>query len=349
MKKTFVLISAIIVLAWACGDNGRQNSTTSDSANTPEKKVEDIPVITSISVIMPGANKFLDTSAKVEELAKGFGWSEGPVWSVNLNAILFSDVKNNKIYKWSEKDGISVFLEKSGYTDSANLKGEEGSNGLTIDSEGDLILCQHGDRRIALLTSGIQNPKSEYTTLANKYNEKKFNSPNDLAIKSNGDIYFTDPPYGLKDPAKREIKFNGVYKLATDGEVALLLDSLSSPNGIAFAPDEKTIYIANSDPAKAVWYAYKVDDKGLLKDGKIFFDVTKMAKNGEPGLPDGLKIHKSGTIFATGPGGVYLFSPKGEELGIIKTSKATANLAFDKDQKYLYMTTTDRLLRLKLK
>jgi gluconolactonase len=349
MKKTVVLFSLLLLL-WACGNTQGDNSNNSDSITVNQKGViEDLPVITSISIIMPAAKNLLDTTAKVEELAKGFGWSEGPVWVDALNALLFSDVRSNKVYKWSEKDSLSVFLEKSGYTGSANLKDQEGSNGLILDSEGDLILCQHGDRRIASLKSGVQNPISEYINLADKYKGKKFNSPNDLAIKSNGDIYFTDPSYGLKDETKREIKFHGVYKLNPNGEVTLLLDSLTWPNGIAFSIDQKTIYIANSDPEKAVWYAYQVDQNGLLKDGKLFFDATEMAKKGEPGLPDGLKVHKSGTIFATGPGGVYLFSPKGEKLGMIKTSKATANCAFDKDQKYLYLTTTDRLLWVKLK
>jgi gluconolactonase len=170
-----------------------------------------------------------------------------------------------------------------------------------------------------------------------------------LAITKSGIIYFTDPPYGLIDPHKREIDFQGVYKLNQSGEVELLIDSLSYPNGIAFSQDEKTIYIANSDPQKAVWYSYSVNSDGMLKNGKVFYDATSEVKKGESGLPDGLKVHKNGTIFATGPGGVFLFSPKGEKLGIVRTSKATANCALDKEHSYLYLTTTDRLLRLKLK
>jgi gluconolactonase len=349
MKKIVSSISIVVVLLWSCNDSGNQKTSNSDSIGKTEKVVPDVPVKASINVFSPAANKLIDTTCVVEELAKGFGWAEGPVWVEALNALLFSDVAHNKVYKWSEKGGLSVFLEKSGYTDSSNVKAQEGSNGLALDLEGDLILCQHGDRRVAALLSGIQNPKSEYTTLIDNYKGKKFNSPNDLVIKSNGDIYFTDPSYGLKEPSKREIKFHGVYRLNPNGEVVLLVDSLSWPNGIAFSPDEKCLYIANSDKTKAVWYAYRVDKDGLLKDGKIFFDVSDAVAKGEIGLPDGLKINKSGVIFATGPGGVYLFSPKGEKLGLIKTSKATANCAFDKEQKYLYLTTTDRLLRLKLK
>ena len=348
MKKSFLFVLTGMIVIQACGGNRDENNENKDTIAAGEI-VKDVPVTTSIEINASQAGNLLDTTAVVEELGKGFIWSEGPVWVDALDALLFSDVPANKIYKWSEKDGLTVFLEPSGKTNPNDSASLEGSNGLSLDSEGDLILCQHGDRRIASLTSGVENPQSSFITMAGNFDGKKFNSPNDLAIKSNGDIYFTDPSYGLKDKSKREIDFHGVYKLTPGGVVSLLLDSLSWPNGIAFSPDEKTLYLANSDKDKAVWYNYKIDANGKLKDGKILYDATKASKNGEVGLPDGMKVHKDGTIFATGPGGIYLISPKGEKLGRIKTSKATANCAFDKDQKYLYMTTTDRLLRLKLK
>jgi gluconolactonase len=333
MKKRIFGIFLIITALAACNE---------------KKVVSDVPVTSFIEIIDTAANQLIDSSAVIEVLAKGFTWAEGPVWVPELNALLFSDVPENKIYKWTEKDSLSVFLTPSGFTGSSELKNEEGSNGLSLDSEGDLVLCQHGDRRIASLKSGLKNPVGEYITLADKYNGKKFNSPNDMAIKNNGDIYFTDPPYGLKDEKKREIKFNGVYKVSQNGEVVLLADSLSFPNGLAFSPDEKTIYIGNSDPKKAVWYSYELDEKGRFTKPSIFFDATSYIKN-VPGLPDGLKVHKSGVIFGTGPGGIFIISPQGKLLAIIHTSKATANCAFDSDQKYLYMTTTDRLMRVKLK
>jgi len=349
MKHLLFILTFAIMLTYACGGNGNANSATNDSLPKKDSVEKDIPVESSILILNSIANKLLDTTAKVEELAKGFGWAEGPVWVDTLQAILFSDVRNNKIYKWTEMDGLSLYLDPSGSTNQNVAERGEGSNGLTLDAEGDLILCQHGDRRIASLLPGVLNPKSEYITMADNYKGKKFNSPNDLAIKSNGAIYFTDPTYGLLDKSKQEINFNGVYRLGPNGNIDLLVDSLSWPNGIAFSPDEKTIYVANSDKDKAVWYIYKVDEKGFLKQGRIFFDAMDEVKKGEVGLPDGLKVHKSGTLFATGPGGVYLFTPQGEKIGMIKTSKATANCAFDKLQKYLYLTTTDRLLRLKLK
>lgn len=316
------------------------------ACNNSENK--DIPVLTSIEILDPAALDLIDSAEKVQELSKGFSWAEGPVWVADLNALLFSDVPENKIYKWSEKDSLTVFLSPSGFTDSANVNKGDGSNGLMLDAEGDLVICQHGDRRVASLKSGLQNPSPEFITLADNYNGKKFNSPNDLAIKSNGEIYFTDPPYGIKDEKIKELKFNGVYKVNQNGEVTLLTDSLSRPNGIAFSPDEKTIYINNSDLEKSYIYSYQLDTNGVFTYPQIFFNSSAYVKSG-PGSHDGLKVHKSGNVFATGPSGVFIISSQGKLLGIIHTSKPTSNCAFDSEQKYLYMTTSDRLLRIKLK
>ncbi|MFN8259199.1 MAG: SMP-30/gluconolactonase/LRE family protein [Bacteroidales bacterium] len=347
MNKLFYLIP-LAALTWlGCNNNGKTGDE-SDTTNTVKVAPPDVPVQTSVEIMAPEALQLVDTSMKVEELAKGFTWSEGPLWVEELNALVFSDVPENKIYKWSESDGLSVFLQPSGFTDTTSTLKGDGSNGLMLDSEGDLVLCQHGDRRVAILKGGLQNPKAEFITLADNFGGKKFNSPNDLAIKSNGEIYFTDPPYGIKDEKQEELKFYGVYKINQNGEVMLLTDTITRPNGIAFSPDEKTIYIGNSDSDKLYWYTYNVDSKGVFTKGKIFFDATPFAQNG-PGAPDGLKVHKNGTVFGTGPSGVFMISPKGKLLGIIHTSKSTANCAFDKDYKYLYLTTTDRLLRVQLK
>ena len=312
------------------------------------KTTDDKPFTASIEIFSNEADSLIDSTTIVEELARGFSWAEGPVWVNEINALIFSDVPENKIHKWTEKEGLKLFLSPSGFTDSSSAEKQEGSNGLAIDAEGDLVLCQHGDRRLAILKSGFHNPVSEFITLTDNFEQKKYNSPNDLAIKSNGDIYFTDPPYGLKDEINREIKYNGVYRLKPNGEVDLLVDTITMPNGIALSPDEKTLYIANSDPSKAMWYSFKLDSTGKLTDPSIFFDARSLTKT-NVGLPDGLKVHKNGTVFATGPGGVFILSPSGKQLGIIRTGKATANIAFDTDYKYLYLTTTDRLLRVKLK
>jgi gluconolactonase len=213
-------------------------------------------------------------------------------------------------------------------------------------------MCQHGDRRMARMEAPLDNPQPAFVTLADKYEGKRFNSPNDAVYKSNGDLYFTDPPYGLEqnadDPAK-EIPFQGVYRLGKDGRVYLLTRDLSRPNGLAFSPDEKTLYVANSDPEKAIWMAYAVTETGSLIRGRVFFDATPMVGQQAPGLPDGMKVNRQGFIFATGPGGVLVFNSQAEHLGTINTGQATSNCAFNEDESVLYITADDYLMRVKLK
>ncbi len=333
MKTLPLILLAFLLVIFAC--------------NTPKKVHNQVQTSALVIILEPEAEKIIDKNATVEVIAEGFSWAEGPVWVNDLNAVLFSDVPENKIYKWTLDDSLSVFLEPSGYTgDTANF--ESGSNGLMLDGSGRLILCQHGDRRIASLNTDLKTPSSLFTTLADNYKAKKFNSPNDLHIKSNGDIYFTDPPYGLPNDSAREIEFNGVYKVNDIGEVTLLVDSLTRPNGIALSLDEKTAYVANSDPEKVVWYRYKLDSLGNFTDGSLFFDATHLSLT-EKGLPDGLKIHKSGNIFATGPGGVLIITPEGKHIATIRTGAKAANCAFDTEQKTLYITATDMLMRVALK
>ena len=280
-----------------------------------------------------------------------FDWSEGPLWVSELNGVIFSDIPPNTIYLWEEGIGHKAFLNPSGYTQEKERGGEVGSNGLLMDLDGNLILCQHGDRRLARMEASWETPGPSYITVADKYDGKRFNSPNDAALKSNGDIYFTDPPYGLEknveDPNK-EIDFQGVYKVTPEGMVTLLTTELSRPNGIAFSPDESTLYVANSDPKKAIWMAYDVAEDGTLMNGRVFFDATAWVGK-EKGLPDGLKVDIQGNIFATGPGGVWVFTADGKHLGTIKTTQATSNCAFgDLDGSFLYMTADMYLLRVKL-
>ena len=214
----------------------------------------------------------MDPSSEIVIIAEGYDWTEGPLWVDGLG-LLFSDIPPNKIYLWTEENGANLYLTPSGYTGAANRGGEVGSNGLLLDSEGNLILCQHGDRRLAKLKSGLSNPRSVYETIVDNYNGKKLNSPNDACFNANGDLYFTDPPYGLEkrmeDPLK-ELEFQGVYKFEQTGELKLLTSELSRPNGIAFSPDEKTLYVANSDPKKAIWMAYKLHKKGRIETQNIF-------------------------------------------------------------------------------
>lgn len=296
-------------------------------------------------------SEIIPANSKVEILAEGFGWSEGPLWLPTENKLIFSDIPSNSIFEWTEKGGTKLYLKPAGYTGKENREGEAGSNGLLLSPKGELVLCQHGDRRVVKMEAQLSKPKAEFTALADHYKGKKLNSPNDAVYDKNGNLYFTDPPYGLElnmdDPSK-ELYFQGVYKVDKNGKMILLTKELSRPNGIAFSPDYKKLYVANSDPQKAIWMVYDVDENGLLKNGKLFFDATDKTKSLK-GLPDGMKVHKNGWVFATGPGGVLIFTPEGEHLGTIFTGEATANCAFNFDYSELFITADDYLLRVKLK
>src|SRR5437764_6344898 len=251
--------------------------------------------------------------AQIQKLAQGFGWAEGPVWMGKF--VIFSDVIGNTVYKWEEGKGLARFMKPSGYTGSTPRGGEPGSNGLTRDLQGRLIMCEHGDRRVSRFESGRK------TTLVDRYMGKRLNSPNDVIVKSNGDIYFTDPPYGLEgknDDPKKEMDFNGVYRLSKDGILTLLTRELTFPNGLAFSPDEKTLYVAVSDPKKAVWMAYDVKPDGTIANGRVFYDATKSVGDEHPGLPDGMKVDHAGNLFATGPGGVWVCARQGKLMGKVK-------------------------------
>jgi gluconolactonase len=307
---------------------------------------KEAPTLGTIERIDPRLDQIVPKDARVERIAEGFDWSEGPVWDRRGGYLLFSDVPKNTVFKWQKGQGVSVFLKPSGYTGEAPRGGEPGSNGLLMDSQGRLILCQHGDRRMARLEEG-----RKFATLADRYQGKRFNSPNDGVIKSNGDIYFTDPPYGLlgqnADPAK-ELDYNGVYRIShTDGTVTLLTKEMTFPNGIALSPDEKTLYVANSDPKLAIWKAFPVKDDGTLGEGRVFSEVTSSVGS-KKGLPDGMKVDQSGNLFATGPGGVLIFAPDGTHLGTFATGEATANCGWGEDGTVLYITADMYLGRIKL-
>lgn len=316
-----------------------------------DNAMEDIaPPFGEIERLDASLDDLIPGSAEIEVLSEGYDWTEGPVWVASENMLLFSDIPKNSIFKWTEGHGASLYLKPSGYTGSTRREGEPGSNGLLLDSNNQLVLCQHGDRQLGRMTSPVDDPKPEYETIVNNYQGKRFNSPNDATFSRSGDLYFTDPPYGLEgnmeDPAK-ELPFQGVYRLkAGVNEAELLVDSITRPNGIALSPNEDKLYVACSDPQKAVWYVYDLSND-QLQNGRIFYDATSTVGS-EKGLPDGMKTHSSGAIFATGPGGVWIFSAGGKVLGKIKTGQATANCAFDNDENYLYITADMYLLRVKL-
>jgi len=259
---------------------------------------------------------------------------------------LFTDVPENKLYRWDETNGLSVFLNPSGYTGYAPNEKKAGGNGLILDADGNLFIAQHGDRRIAKVTAPLDKPGA-FTTIVDRFEGKRFHSPNDLILHSNGDLYFTDPPYGLKgdkDPL-RELKTNGVYRLSKEGKISLIYDQLNRPNGLALSPDEKTLYVANSDAKRNLWLAFDLTDGKLLNE-RVFFDATSIDR---PGLADGMKVNKKGYVFATGPGGVLVFNPQGKHLGTILTEERTANCAFNEDESILYMTSHRYLTRIQLK
>lgn len=293
-----------------------------------------------------GLTNLVPESATIEKLAEGFAWSEGPVWVSDGEYLLFSDIPNNTIYRWDEESGIQVYLRPAGYIWSDPPGAELGTNGLALDAQGRLVMCDHGNRQIVRLDA----TNFTRTTLADRYDGKRLNSPNDLVIHSSGDIYFTDPPYGLEglneNPSK-ELPVNGVYRLRGDGSVSLLTDELTFPNGIAFSPDERILYVANSDPERPIWMAYPVNPDGSIADGSVFYDASQLVEQGQRGMPDGLTVDRSGNLFATGPGGVLVISAEGEHLGTISTGGLIANCAFGDDGSTLYMTSHDILARVK--
>jgi gluconolactonase len=298
----------------------------------------------------PAIDKIINKDAKAEIITEGFDWSEGPLWIEKYQMLLFSDVPTNTVYKWTEAKGKEIYLKPSGYTGTTERGGEMGSNGLTLDSNGDLVLCQHGDRQMAKMDATIEHPQPKFISVADKYQGKRFSSPNDAVFSSKGELFFTDPPYGLptqsdNDPAK-EIPWNGVYKVKTNGEVILLVDSLTRPNGIALFPGEKKLLVANSDPQTPAWYQFDVDgDK--VTNGKIFYRA--LIQQGMKGLPDGFKIDRQGNVFATGPGGVYILDKDGKLLGMLRLEEAPSNCCFSGDEKTLYITNDMFVLRFKMR
>ncbi|MBK9708291.1 MAG: SMP-30/gluconolactonase/LRE family protein [Acidobacteria bacterium] len=296
----------------------------------------------------PLFDQLVPRDAVVEKLLDGHKWTEGPAWDKKSGYLLFSDIPNNAIFKWQEGKGESLFMQPAGYSGKEPFTGREpGTNGLTFDSSGRLVACEHGDRRISRLEADGKTK----TTIVDKFEGKKFNSPNDLVYSSKGDLYFTDPPYGLPkqmdDPA-RELDYCGVYLLNSKGKLSLLTREITRPNGIALSPDEKKLYVACSDPEKAVWMVYDLKPDGTITNGKIFFDTTEWARAKKPGLPDGMKVDMKGNLFATGPGGVHVFSPEGKLLGTFDTGVPTANVAWGDDGSTLYITANTTLLRVRL-
>tara|TARA_A200000113_G_scaffold126261_1_gene113629 strand:- start:37 stop:1053 length:1017 start_codon:yes stop_codon:yes gene_type:complete len=306
----------------------------------------------NVQIFDESAKIFVNEDSRIELLADSLFLSEGPLWIERLNSLIFTQVASNKVFKWNENDGLSVYLDSSGYTGivPAEPDGLVGSNGMVLNSNGDLILAQHGDRRVAKLIDW-DNETPEFETLASGYNDKLFNSPNDLVYADNGDLYFTDPPYGfglekLLTSELKEQPVNGVYKLTKSGEVVLLVEDILLPNGIAISNDNKTLYVNSSDVEYPIITKFDITENGL-ENREIFFDGSELIKSSE-GWFDGLKVHSSGNIFSTGPGGVLILTPEGKHLATIGTTSNALNCAFGNNEEYLYITAFDYLARVKL-
>lgn len=294
----------------------------------------------------PRFDKLIPADAKIEVIASGFAWSEGPVWRKDDSGgyLLFSDIPRNSVFKWKEGKGISLFLSPSGYTGNTFYGKEPGCNGLILDPKGRLVSCEHGDRRVSVLTEN-----GGKRTLVDNYEGKRLNSPNDGTYKSNGDLYFTDPPYGLpmwdKDP-RCELHFFGVYRLSPDSKLTLLTKEMTRPNGIAFSHDEKILYVAQSDPDAAIWRAFEVKGDGTLGASRVFYDATENVKKNLPGLPDGMKVDNKGNLFAAGPGGIFVFDPDGTLLGRLDTGEKTGNCCWGEDGTKLYICADNFICRI---
>lgn len=337
----------IVVALFACSCNSQSTNSVENKNNGVKSTIGKIEIYNS------NALQSIDSNATIEVISKGFKWSEGPLWIANKNILLFSDVPENKIYQWQPGDTASIYLKNSGYTGREPRKGETGSNGLTLDNDGRLLLCQSGNRKVVRMNATLDYPKADYMVLAAKYKGKKLNSPNDLICDSKSNIYFTDPTYGLPNgdaDTERELNFEGVYKINPDGKLTLLIDSIPKPNGIALSQDEKILYIASSDNTRPRWYAYNLDEQGNLKDGHMLLDAAPLKEKATVKQgPDGFKIDKHGNLFAAGPDGINIISPQGKLLGLIKVyDRKTSNCSFDKAREILYVTAGDEVLKVVL-
>jgi gluconolactonase len=312
------------------------------------------PTLGSIERLDPALDKYLPPDAKIEKLAEGFDWIEGPLWVKSGGYLLFSEIPFNSVYRWQEKKGVSLFLQPSGYFGERTDLKEPGSNALGLSKKGELILCQHGERRLAKVPLGA--PASKPTVLADKYEGKRLNSPNDFVVHPSGDIFFTDPPYGLQkkdaapgkemDDPDKQLKFQGVYRLDVAGKVHLLSEDLERPNGIGLSPDGKTLYVANSHRPRPIIMAFDVKPDRSVGSPRVFFNGTDLlaAKPNLKGSFDGLVVAADGTLFASGPGGILVITPEAKHLGTISSGEAMSNCDFGGPAGKTLFVTSDMYL-----
>ena len=339
IRYLVVLLGAFTV---GCADTDPSTSTSSSEVALETDSDGSQTSMGSILRLDSRLDALVPTDAEIEKLSDGFIFIEGPVWRRSESRLLFSDVRGNSIYQWDSTGGVRPFIDPVFEGDRTGLRSIS-SNGLTLDAEGRLIICEHGNRRITRIeTDGSR------TTLVDSYEGRRLNSPNDATYGSDGSLYFTDPPYGLdglEESPLRELEFNGVYRLRPNGDLELLVRDQTRPNGIALSPDESTLYVANSDPGpNHAWMAYDLSDNGV-SNGRVFYDISDQD---EPGAADGMKVDRAGHLFATGPGGVWIIAPDGTHLGTIVTPEVTANVGWGDDGRTLYMTSSTGLYRIGL-
>lgn len=343
MRNVFPLFLFLLACA-GCNqatDNGQAPVKVKDSA------------IGKIALFDPTAAALIDSNAVIEVIGRGFNWSEGPVWLAGKQTLIFSDVPENKIFQWKEGDSTHLYLTPSGYTDSAARLGETGSNGMTLDKKGRLLLCQSGNRQVARMNASLDSPRPVFTALATNYKGKRFNSPNDIVADRNNNIYFTDPIYGLPkgaDDPERELPFEGVFKITPAGQLSLLIDSIPRPNGIALSPDESVLYVASSDDQHPRWFAYQLNKNGDVAGGGVLLDATAMkaAAKVKQGA-DGFKIDHRGNIFSAGPDGINIISPSGKRLALIQVyDRRVSNCVFNDKKDILFITADDLVLKVAL-
>lgn len=335
MKTKYVcIVGCLFILYQGCNKN-----TSKASQKLPY-----------VDIIEPELLQIIDSNARIETIENGFNWAEGPLWWEEEKALLFSDVPKNTVYKWVEGKKLETYLHPSGKTTNAPESNESGSNGLAFDKDGKLLLCMHGNRILGRMVADTHTPSPLFETLTDEFAGKMYNSPNDLCVDKDGDIFFTDPTFGLKlqekDP-KREMTYSGVYLLKSDSSIHLIDSTLWRPNGIALSPDEKKLYVSNSDPANMVWIEYTLSSNKRVISKKVFAKKTSEPEKTK-GYPDGLKVHSKGVIFATGPSGVLIFNASGIQIGTIFTKEIATNCAFSKEEDYLFVTQNKSILRIPL-
>ncbi len=335
MKKCFASLTFVLIAVLAFASLAAAQEDASETKSTVDRSIEKLD---------DALDSLIDTDVEIEQLSSGHKWTEGPVWNKQQKMLLFCDIPNNEINRFdAASKEVSVYMKPSGYDGIENEFGKEpGTNGLIYGLDGRLIACDHGNRRLYRLYED-----GSKSTLIDRFEGKRFNSPNDLVMDKEGNIFFTDPPYGMLDESVREIEWHGVYRLATSGVVTLLTKEFSRPNGIGLSPDQKTLYVAQSDKKAPIYKSFPLNEDGTIGEGKLLYDAAPLTK--DPGMPDGMAIDTNGNLWATGPGGVLIISPEGKLLGRILMGQKTANCAFGDDGSTLYITSSGYVCRVKTK